>query len=340
MTEVSIPTAAGGGPTATGDREWNWQPSLPLENGPLFVWPPRPLKAAQWLVGLWLPFTDRTAILLIAGAAWFFCHPALAQCQTLAFDWIAQIYLRNLALTILVAGGLHLYLFRFARQGPMRKFEAKDPTGQHRRFTFGSQLLDNMVWTLASGVTVLSAYEVAMMWAMANGYLPTLAWEDNPVWFVVWFLLIPHWSSFHFYWVHRLLHWPPLYRLAHSLHHRNITVGPWSGFSFHPIEHLIFVSSVLIHLLVASHPLHLIFHLQYKSLLSVTAHAGFEKLLLTGKKGMALGDYFHQLHHRHFECNYGSPDIPLDKWFGTFHDGSETATRHTRERLRALQGAA
>ena len=31
--------------------------------------------------------------------------------------------------------------------------------------------------------------------------------------------------------------------------------------------------------------------------------------------------YFHYLHHRYFECNYGEASIPLDKWFGSFRDG-------------------
>ena len=42
------------------------------------------------------------------------------------------------------------------------------------------------------------------------------------------------------------------------------------------------------------------------------------------------GDFFHQLHHRYFECNYGTSEIPFDKWFGTFHDGSAEATVRTR----------
>ena len=31
--------------------------------------------------------------------------------------------------------------------------------------------------------------------------------------------------------------------------------------------------------------------------------------------------YFHWLHHRYFEGNYGENTIPLDRWFGTFRDG-------------------
>jgi sterol desaturase/sphingolipid hydroxylase (fatty acid hydroxylase superfamily) len=33
--------------------------------------------------------------------------------------------------------------------------------------------------------------------------------------------------------------------------------------------------------------------------------------------------YAHDLHHKYFEVNYGGDGlIPLDKWFGHWHDGS------------------
>mgnify|MGYP002064732690 CR=1 FL=1 len=40
---------------------------------------------------------------------------------------------------------------------------------------------------------------------------------------------------------------------------------------------------------------------------------------------LKLGTFHHQMHHRYFECNYGSLEIPWDKWFGTFHDGTVEA---------------
>merc|ERR1711920_226327 len=30
------------------------------------------------------------------------------------------------------------------------------------------------------------------------------------------------------------------------------------------------------------------------------------------------GDYFHLLHHANFDCNYGAPHVPIDKWLGTY----------------------
>jgi sterol desaturase/sphingolipid hydroxylase (fatty acid hydroxylase superfamily) len=333
MADEGISMRGSNEKATSGRREWNWVPALPIEMAPLFAWPQNPVKTAKWFVGLWLPLTDRMAILLITAIAWFYLHPALERCQTLEPGWIAEILLRNLGVTILVAGGLHLYFHRFKKQGVERKFDPGDPTREQRKFTFSSQVFDNIFWTLASGVTVWTVYEVLFMWGYANGYLPALDWSGNPVWFVLLILLIPHWSSIHFYLIHRFLHWPPLYRIAHLVHHRNIFIGPWSGLSMHPVEHILFFSSVLVHGLVASHPIHLLYHLQFKALTAVTSHTGFERLLVRDGSGVMLGDFFHQLHHRYFECNYGGTDIPFDKWFGTFHDGTQESKQRLRDRF-------
>jgi sterol desaturase/sphingolipid hydroxylase (fatty acid hydroxylase superfamily) len=29
------------------------------------------------------------------------------------------------------------------------------------------------------------------------------------------------------------------------------------------------------------------------------------------------------MHHRYFECNYGNLEVPWDKMFGSFHDGTD-----------------
>ena len=149
-----------------------------------------------------------------------------------------------------------------------------------------------------------------MFWAMANGYAPMLTWAAHPVWFIALFLLIPVWESFYFYWIYRFLHIPFLYKQVRALHHRNINVGPWSGMAMHPVEHLIFLGSVLIHFVVAAHPLHILYHLQYYALTAATAHTGFERMLVKDKNRLKLGTFHHQMHHRYFECNYRSLELP------------------------------
>ena len=142
--------------------------------------------------------------------------------------------LRNLILITLVAGSMHLFLYTLQKQGKLRKFDGRPLVAKSKSFTFGSQVRDNIFWSCASGVPIWTAFEVAYVWALGNGYLPTTSFTGNPVWFVACFVLIPIWSSAHFYWIHRAIHWPPLYKWVHSLHHRNVNIGPWSGISMHP----------------------------------------------------------------------------------------------------------
>ncbi|MCP5083023.1 MAG: sterol desaturase family protein [Alphaproteobacteria bacterium] len=338
MSDITNPQDDDTAPAREKRSDWNHSPKLPIHIAPYFNWPPEPARVMAWLARAWFPITERAVVLAIALVTWFYLTPALERCREFAAGWIAEVYLRNLGLMIVVAGGLHLYLYTFSKQGKKLKYDHRELARKNRNFSFRDQVLDNMYWTLASGVTVWTAYEVFLLWGYANGYAAVLAWSDNPVWFVVLFALLPFWQAFSFYWVHRLLHWPPLYRLAHTVHHRNSNIGPWSGNSMHPVEHVLWLSSVMIHWVVASHPVHILFYQQMQVLSAVTSHAGFEGLLVKGKNSFVLGEFFHQLHHRYHECNYGSSETHWDRLFGTFHDGSQQATEEVRQRRRAMHG--
>jgi sterol desaturase/sphingolipid hydroxylase (fatty acid hydroxylase superfamily) len=170
------------------------------------------------------------------------------------------------------------------------------------------------------------------MWlAYANGFVPILAFSDNPVWFVLLFPLIAVWQAFHFYCIHRFLHLKPLYDRFHSVHHRNVTIGPWSGFSMHPVEHLLYLSSLFVMLVVPSHPLHMLFLAFWLSIATATSHSGYQELIVSNFR-TTISAFHHQLHHRYFNCNYGNIDMPLDQWFGSFNDGTSAATKRLLRR--------
>tara|TARA_B100001971_G_C17832425_1_gene354446 strand:- start:227 stop:553 length:327 start_codon:yes stop_codon:yes gene_type:complete len=107
----------------------------------------------------------------------------------------------------------------------------------------------------------------------------------------------------------------------------------------HPVEHLLYFTGVILHWILLSHPLHAIFHLQHAGLMAPYGHTGFENLVIKDKHIVpGSSDYFHYLHHRYFECNYGAIDVPLDKWFGTFHDGSAKAHEVMRKKRGEVHG--
>jgi sterol desaturase/sphingolipid hydroxylase (fatty acid hydroxylase superfamily) len=317
-------------------REWNYHPDLPLSDPSIFRWPPDPGFLARWFARNWLTMSERVMMVIASVALWYWVYPPIEQAQEFAFGWIAQVWLVNAAIIFLTAGGLHWFFYMKKGQGKRLKFDHRDQAKGNALWNFRNQVHDNMFWSMGSGVAQLTGFQVLVMWMMANGYAPVISFADNPVWFVLALILLPVWSAFHFYWVHRLLHVPVLYRHVHSLHHRNVNIGPWSGFSMHPVEHFLYLTTLLIHCVVPSHPIHLIFHVVYQGPGAAMTHTGYEDLLIRDKRRLALGTFYHQLHHRYYECNYGNQEMPWDRWFGTFHDGSAAGTAETRARKKRM----
>jgi len=303
------------------DSRGEWRPENPVSYAPIFTWPPMVKKFFVWL--FYYLFTWNLIYLAIVIFSYYFLQPPLEEMKTFNISWISIIFLRNMALVWIFFGGWHWYLYKFKARGSEAKYSPRWQSTNGSTFLWNDQVYDNVFWTCAIGVPVWTSYEVLTFWLYANDKIPYLDFQEHPVYFVLLFLLIPFWREFHFYLIHRLIHWKPLYDRVHYLHHYNINPGPWSGLAMHPVEHLFYFSVVLIHYVVPSHPLHFLFNSQHTALTPAAGHSGFEGKVF---KVLPFGSYFHYLHHRLFDCNYGESTIPMDKWFGVFEDGSQTQT--------------
>ena len=320
MPSEPQPQGPAAAPFGTRNARGEWRPPYPIRYAPLFTWPLRGVELIKWFFRypgyLW---PTNMMIFVITVASWYLTEPQVARCLHFQAGWMAQVYVRNMALMWLYYGAFHLHLHILKGEGAGRKYDPNWPARNSRLFLFGDQVYDNIFWTCGVSGAIWTAYEIVTLWLYANHRIPWLHWSQHPVWFVAWFFLIPIWREFHFYWVHRLIHWKPLYKHVHSLHHKNSNPITWSGMAMHPVEGTIYLSVVLIHWVVPSHPIHFLFNLQHTALTPANGHHGFEGPILKGK--FPTGSYFHYLHHRYFECNYGESTIPLDRWFGTFRDG-------------------
>ena len=315
---------------------WSYTPALPVRQAPYFELPFSLGDSLNYLFKIWKPFSQRFLILLVAIAAWIWFTPSLERAVNIEFGWMFEIFLRNLVIVLVVAGGLHLFLFTFRKQGDELRYDARPLSTNSKIFHFSNQVWDNMFWTLCGSVPIGTLWECLLLWGYANGYATFISFSENPAWFIGLMLIIPIWSGFHFYWFHRLLHVGPLYKHIHSWHHKNLNTGPWSGHAMHPLEHLGLYSDVAIYFLVASHPIHVIFNAMLHTIAGPTSHCGYDKFKLTRFFSLQLGDFMHQLHHRFIDCNFGSYETPWDKVFGSFHDGTEKGDRYIKERRRRL----
>jgi len=305
------------------DARGYWKPIKSISYGPFFEWPPKPKALFKWFFGFpgyLLPWNLLYALAAII--IWLYLTPPLEKMTTLKIDWIGFILLRNFILLIAITGSWHLWLYVWRKQDTKFKYNRSWPNKKSKVFLFSNQTYDNMFWTLVSGVPIWTTYEVLLLWAYANGIAPMINFNEHPIGFVALFFLIPFVHEVGFYFCHRALHWPPLYKIAHKVHHQNINPGPWSGISMHPLEHLMYFAIILLIFIFPTHPIHMINLASRLGLLAVVGHTGFDHIVV-GKKTIVNTSYYaHYLHHKYFEVNYADGMVPLDKWFGSFHDGS------------------
>ena len=99
--------------TRKSRRIWNFTPTTPIKLAPYWSWPLRPVESILYLLRSWNPVGLRCLFLIGAIVTWAFFTPELARAETVAFGWIAEVWLRNFIILFIVAGGLHLLLWRF-----------------------------------------------------------------------------------------------------------------------------------------------------------------------------------------------------------------------------------
>ena len=126
----------------------------------------------------------------------------------------------------------------------------------------------------------------------------------------------------YFYWTHRAMHHPALFRTMHRVHHESRPPTPWAAFSFHPYESI--VGAVFPPLLALFIPIHVgavLFILTLMTMAAVFNHCGWEifpKWWLRGPPGRHLiTAAHHDLHHKNPRTNYGLYFRFWDKLMGT-----------------------
>ena len=316
----------------TRNKRGDWAPKRALQISPLFTFPPNPIKILKWLPGYLLPWN--VMFMVSAVAFWHYLMPDLATMQHLAWGWVLQILALNMAAIFVFYGVFELRLFIQRRQGTHFKYNAKFPDDTKSDvFLFKKQSLDSLVWCFAFGVPIWTGYQVGVFWVFANGYVPWVSFSDN-----LWYLLalgfaLPIWHELHFFCVHRLIHTPFLYKWVHSVHHNSVNPSPFSSLAMHPVEHILYFSSVLLHLVIPSNPILALYQMHFAGFGAMVGHIGFDKVEV-GQGGFDTHAYSHYLHHKHFEVNYGDGLMPLDKLFGTWHDGTAQAEAQMEARFK------
>lgn len=142
--------------------------------------------------------------------------------------------------------------------------------------------------------------------------------------FLVMFLM----HDTYFYWAHRLMHHPALFRIMHLVHHKSTNPSPWAAYAFHPLEAIVEVGIVPIFLFtIPIHTIHLPVFFLFMIAYNVYGHLGYE-LYPKGFAKHPVGKWIntsvnHNQHHQYFKGNYGLYLLFWDRMMGTIREDYE-----------------
>lgn len=315
------------------DKRGNWAPNRTLDIAPW--WTGKWNQMGSFLLSYVWPWNAfHVAVTLFY---WFVIIPDMEQLKTLSWSWALYLYAINALGIFLMYGSIELVYYIKRKQGTRFKYNHKFPSENPSDvFWFKSQNLDNFLRSFFIVIPLWTLVLVLILWVYANSWAVWLPWSENWLWLAALMFFAPFWHEVHFFAIHRLIHTPFLYKWVHSVHHNSINPSPWSSLSMHPVEGFLYHGVALWYLLIPANPICALFQLNMAAYGAVNGHIGFEKLELTDTKTLDSHAYAHYLHHKYFEVNYGADGlVPLDKWFGYWHDGSKQADEQMKARFRA-----
>lgn len=146
----------------------------------------------------------------------------------------------------------------------------------------------------------------------------------------------------YFYWAHRLMHHPVLFKTFHLIHHKSTNPSPWAAYAFHPLEAIIeSLIFVLFLFMIPIHSIHLTLFFIFSLVYNVYGHLGFE-LYPKGFNKHWLGKWIntstcHNQHHQYFKGNYGLYFTIWDRIMGTLRKDYDKKFDEVTEKACAIK---
>ncbi len=141
----------------------------------------------------------------------------------------------------------------------------------------------------------------------------------------------------YFYWTHRLMHHPRLFRWFHRTHHLSHNPTPWAAYAFDPLEAVvqgaIFPLAIII---MPMHPLAFVVFMVWQIFFNVIGHAGYEYnrrgFMDSWLKYISNTPTNHIMHHEKMRGNYGLYFSFWDRVMRTNHSDYEQRFREVTSR--------
>jgi sterol desaturase/sphingolipid hydroxylase (fatty acid hydroxylase superfamily) len=149
----------------------------------------------------------------------------------------------------------------------------------------------------------------------------------------------------YFYWTHRLMHHPKLFRWFHRVHHLSHNPTPWASYAFAPLEAVVQAGILpLAAIIMPLHPLAFAIFMGWQFIYNVAGHTGYELhprwLMDTPLRFFVNTPTNHAMHHESMRGNYGIYFNIWDRLMGTNHADYEKRFREVTSRPRVQEAEA
>jgi len=161
--------------------------------------------------------------------------------------------------------------------------------------------------------------------------------EHSTLYFVLAFPLMLLMHDTYFYWAHRIMHHPWLFKMVHLVHHRSTNPSPWAAYAFHPFEAIVESMIFVVFLFtIPVHSIHLMWFFVFSLVYNVYGHLGLE-IYPKGFNKHWFGKWMntsvsHNLHHQYFKGNYGLYFTIWDRLMGTLRSDYDTSFQNLKQR--------
>ena len=148
----------------------------------------------------------------------------------------------------------------------------------------------------------------------------------------------------YFYFAHRIMHHPKLFKHVHLVHHYSTNPSPWAAYAFHPLEAIVEQGIVIIfYFTIPIHITHLAIFFLFSIIYNVYGHLGYE-LYPRGFNKTMIGKWIntstnHNQHHQYFKGNYGLYTLIWDRLFGTIRKDYDEKFEDVTTRSKLAQHA-
>jgi ferredoxin-NADP reductase/sterol desaturase/sphingolipid hydroxylase (fatty acid hydroxylase superfamily) len=198
----------------------------------------------------------------------------------------------------------------------------------------------------ASTFLIFAIMDVCFLYLESKGYT-RIYFDINEygyLWLGLSFFIVLFIDDMFFYWSHRAMHTPSLYKFFHKVHHESTDPSPLTAFAFHPSEAVVeyIVAFVLPFLLPLNFGLIIAWQI-FSMLNNVLGHLGYEIYPKGWVKFPILkfktASTHHNMHHQLFNGNYALYFTWWDKWMGTEFKDYETRHEQIFERKNIIKSA-